>query len=227
MGKPRLLDASFTVDNPAVVAVKITTVEGATIRKNISTESFLQMIKAAIDDDVDLSSCRWGGVPEGLIDISFHSKGNFIALTQVPAGVYLVDYCNNKYSIPFPSLLFYTKVLNGRVTSSKVFAVKEDRVTKNTELYNYPFGNVHENGNICWGSNQLPNINMPLELNIIPRLFLSAPTNSDLWRADKRLNLEGVEPILSKVYEHLNGKEKFPLNVLIKTKYSIDALFKN
>ena len=219
------LTASFKPDS-TMVSVKSVTDKGASIVKDVLIEDFLTMISSAVrkGDKVSFSDCRLGGLPEGLVDMSYRSDGNFAVLQQVPSTVFVVEYCNKKYSIPFPSLLFFTKVIDGRVTKVATFAVKEEKATAKSTLYHYPFGNVYGDGRVCWGSNKLPQLKKPVESNIIPTLFFSAPTNSDLWSREY-FSKEGVEPVLSKVYEFLNGKEEFPLSSLKAAKVTIDELF--
>ena len=224
------LKAHFKKCVPNIVSVTLEHNNGGTLVKKICLKDFFQIFNSAISEETiktDFSALRWNGIPDGLVDIAYQDNKNFMILLQVPAEIFIVEYCGNKYSIPFPSLLFSIKVINGKATETNVFAVKDVKASKNTVLYHFPFGNVYDNGKICWGGNSLPAINSPLESTIIPRLFYSAPTNSDLWNAEKRLDVSIVkcEPVLSKIYEALHNKKTFPLDALMVSSMTIDKLY--
>ncbi|MNE60902.1 hypothetical protein D3C80_1560790 [compost metagenome] len=49
-----------------------------------------------------------------------------------------------------------------------------------TNLYNFPIGNVYDDLRICWGNTRLPSISSVVQLSGIPNIFYSAPFNGDL-----------------------------------------------
>ena len=56
--------------------------------------------------------------------------------------------------VVFPDLAFLFKVREGMVSASFCFALKRDEsgmIGPASRLCYYPFGNVYDNGKICWG----------------------------------------------------------------------------
>lgn len=81
--------------------------------------------------------------------------------------------------LPFPNLVFGF-VLDGQAVVRKyVVAVKESRLTTETELYNYPYSNVHHDAQTCW--NGLPDIQEAFQCGTLPDLFFASPDNGDLY----------------------------------------------
>ena len=106
----------------------------------------------------------------------------------VPGQLQRMAYENGKDSglVPYPSLMFFFTVKEGKIDKSTVFAVKESKlqdINDETPLYNYPYGNVSPfSGRICWGSNSLPKIKSFRELDTHVTLFINSPTNNDLFQ---------------------------------------------
>ena len=228
--EPISLKAEFSGFAPELVTVTLGYKNGGSIVKKVKYNDFITMLNDSVEEgssSVNFSSKSWGGIPDGLIDIAYQDECNFLALVQVPAELFIVQYCGNKYSIPFPSLLFAVKVVGQRVTGTRVYAVKDKKVTKESALYHYPFGNVYNDGDICWGGNSLPNIEGVKDTFKVPQIFYSSPTNSDLWKSGEDVDVEklGNEPVLSKVYAFLNGQKEFPLDALMPTTYKVEQLF--
>lgn len=208
-----------------IVTVKTTDVKGLSVTKEMPYATFVEFLC-----DTNQRPACFGerlGIPEGCYDVTYDSPGNFSGIIIVPSEPFIVSYMENKYVVPFPSLAFYIKVSHGKVVKTLCRALKsgEKKITDKTKLYYYPFGNVYIDGKICWGGNSLPDIEKPSDLSLIPRLFLSAPTNSDLWTSGANINLGKLEPVLSKVYEALNGKKQFPNAMLKECKQNVGQLF--
>ena len=228
--EPISLKAEFSGFAPELVTVTLGYKNGGSIVKKVKYNDFITMLNDSVEEGgtvVSFSNKNWGGIPDGLIDIAYQDESNFLALLQVPAELFIVQYCGEKYSIPFPSLLFAVKVVGQRVTGTRVYAVKDTKVTSESVLYHYPFGNVYADGHICWGGNSLPTVEGVKDAFKVPQIFYSAPTNSDLWKSEERVDIEklGNEPILSKVYAFLNGQKEFPLDALMPTKFKVEQLF--
>jgi hypothetical protein len=131
--------------------------------------------------------------------------------------------------IPFPTCLFVFEVKGGRITDTKVFALRGLAQREVDTVCRFPFGNTYNDGRVCWGSNKLPAIPNPLALVSIVATFFDAPFNGDLFDsstiqrpADHKHKLMDFWAML--VY--LNKKEVFPQEMLYNLKIKIGKLMR-
>lgn len=128
-------------------------------------------------------------------------------------------------TLPFPNLLITSIVgfehnPNGSavktVLSSKMVAVKSTRLmSKNTELYVFPYSNVYKNTDICFGNNEdkLSYYNDVSQLSDLPLLFLNGIFNKDLSFV-KTTNGKSATTVMN----DLEGENIFPPSLLLKYK---------
>lgn len=138
------------------------------------------------------------------------------------------DIMTTDIRVPFPTCLFAFSINGGRLNGSKVFATSGSSILKDTDpLFCFPFGNVYEDGRICWGSNRIPPANTPLAVTGIINLFYDAPFNGDLF------DIAGVRYPNSDVYNfhtligYMNGKDSFPYSLLQKTRLQVKNLMRD
>lgn len=197
------------------VTVEIIQDDHSVESKVISFEDFLSILNGSFENSYD--EYEIGKLPKGYYKGSLfpNHENSFKCTVVVPPGKFPVSYYGTIYTIPFPSLVFCFKVIKGCVNSSTCYAVKDDSPTDDTVLYTYPFGNVHSNGNICWGSNSLGDVRVLADIDRLVATFYGVPTNNDLFTpGDTVLRTESFVETLRSFYEHLNGKDDFPTNVL-------------
>ena len=127
------------------------------------------------------------------------------------------DYKASMITIPFPACIFMFVVKGGRLRTSKVVAVKQTLNTMADRVYRFPFGNTFQDARICWGYNDLPEFNKPMDAISMMALFFDAPFNGDLLDTHtiKPLKDENVQiaEVLALI-KHIEGKEKFPEDAL-------------
>jgi hypothetical protein len=127
------------------------------------------------------------------------------------------DYKPSEISIPFPACLFMFVVKGGKLRSSKVAAVKQTLTATNDMVYRFPFGNTFHDGRVCWGYNDMPNFEKPMDAVSLMALFFDAPFNGDLLDSrtvsefkDGRKHITDALTLI----KHIEGKEKFPEEAL-------------
>lgn len=87
---------------------------------------------------------------------------------------------------PIPRLVFDVRVLEtGKVADCAIGVVADESPTLDTVMYHYPFSNVHNNGSVCTGNNNLPKYRNPLSLKHFPRYLLGLPDNDDMFNCKK------------------------------------------
>lgn len=122
--------------------------------------------------------------------------------------------------IPFPICFFIFNVKGNRVQKSNVFATRSSILKEDDQLYRFPFGNVYNDGSICWGSNKLGVINSPLSLVGVIATFYDVPFNGDLFD-NHIINYPPDVAGFHSFINHLNGKDVFPSTLLVKAGCSV------
>jgi len=153
---------------------------GRTATKNVAVEDFI----AAIQKDMVLrTGIQARGVREFLI------SGNRMVITlEVPPRIRDIVFHDRdvgaklKYKIPFPALVFIFEMHNKILHESWCFATKEPLWKPSVELHLFPFGNVHPDGKICWGSGNIKSDEEYSAANVstLVEKFIKAPFNTDL-----------------------------------------------
>lgn len=153
---------------------------GTSVRKNISIQELKKAMDAVYADH--LKGNMLGPIPEGYLESCYSSPGNFRIWITLPAKIRTLMYYGQVCQIPFPSLLFYFEVIKTNISKSCLYAF-HGKAAEGIPLYRYPFGNVYENGNICWGNTQLPRILSLKDVEHLTEMFFMSDTNDDLFQS--------------------------------------------
>lgn len=210
------LKAMICDDAADVIHVQTIDDDGKTIKKVISVSDFLSLF-----DDCQVIENEYreiGKLPHGYYKGAIHpTREQFRCTIVVPGQVLPVTFMGTEYVVPYPSLVFAFTVCDGRVISSQCFALKDKYPKDSSMLCYYPFGNVYDTGNICWGSNNLPEVKEMCELDRLVSLFLGSPTNMDLYTPEKQfIDPPEYTTSLRSFYEELKNKEAFPTEILLE-----------
>lgn len=153
---------------------------------------------------------RIGRLPQGYYDGALSPAENtFKMAVSIPAAVRPVQYFDTVYVVPFPALMFIFCVATGRINVSEVVALDTDVPQEDSIVYHYPFGNVYNDGKICWGNIALPSISNPLELPKAISGFFASETNNDLYEI-----VDGRQQ--RQLLEELSNADTFPKRYLRK-----------
>jgi hypothetical protein len=124
--------------------------------------------------------------------------------------------------VAFPGLLMAVVCRpekNGtlRIVHERLFATGSPTLRDTDILYRFPFGNVYEDGRICWGQvNESKNIKSISQAGSLLDTFLFNTMNSDLYYKS--------EPPLLAYLESLQSGVDFPHETLRATQYTIKEL---
>jgi hypothetical protein len=116
-----------------------------------------------------------------------------------------------KIYIPFPICIFIFHVIKEKVCDSKLFSLKNTLMRDKDILCRFPFGNTFTDGRICWGSNKLPKICIPMNLVSCIATFFDASFNWDLFDDQ---TISGKNWDFWKLIKELDEKESFPQEML-------------
>lgn len=162
----------------------------------ISTTKFVD------PEELATALSRKARLDTGLLPLNtryFSRSGSLISvLLEVRPHVrkfYTVD--TTPYTAPLPGTVF--KII-GEIKDSKiniagtnVLVYKDPVITPDTELFNFPYGNVFINSAICWGSIKVAPVKEIIYLGAVVETFLGSVFNGHL--ASQSLSAPITEPI--------------------------------
>lgn len=116
-----------------------------------------------------------------------------------------IIYRDKEYqNFPIPRLVFGLRILeNGKVAECSMGVVADEKPTVDTQMFFYPFSNVHPDGKVCTGNNVLPRYKKLTAMKNFPRYLLGLPDNDDMFSREKNKKQLSHEELL----EHLKDKD--------------------
>ena len=188
----RILTSKLNLDDAEKVEVALINEDtGESISKKISLSAYLKMLDR-VDDGTMREIPR---LPVGTLGgLKYVNESTFYIEVYVDADVHPTAYIKeeNIVFLPFPSLLFMIGVTAGKMSVSRVYAVKEcyRQVTADTELFMFPYGNVYQTGKICWGGNyDVFDVDSVTDVELVIERFFSAIMNNDLYHNNTKKNV--------------------------------------
>lgn len=133
------------------------------------------------------------------------------------------EYEATEMQIPYPTCLFKFVVKGGELRSSQVVCVKQTLNTMNDRVHRFPFGNTFKDARICWGYNDMPAFEKPMDVVSMMALFFDAPYNGDLIDGNTMVPFRSDKKQITDTWglvKHINGKETFPEEALYDLGYS-------
>lgn len=118
--------------------------------------------------------------------------------------------------VGMPSLLFMVYIINNKISSARVVAVKDKVIREDSMLYKYPLTNVYGDGAICFGGNDLKKYELDNTFNNLhsfPNMFLMMPSTHELQHQN------GYNMQLRPLLNYLKGKD-FDVDKLVEAKIS-------
>ncbi len=122
-----------------------------------------------------------------------HSKDGFVYYFLSRKGKYPFNNHGKRLNIHYPNVLFkFLLNKEKELKSTEVYVIKEEdlnvtsswgvqaiNIADDTQLYKYPWGNVRDDGSLCWGSNSFQKLDNYMVLNEVVSSFYEASTNRD------------------------------------------------
>lgn len=182
---------------------------------DISTKTIaIADLVAELSHDLEITT---GVLPNGT---RFYSgtKNVYRIGIQVSAKIRTTEFhlhdLSQAFTVPFPEMLFVFGIKEKRIIHSMLFACVPPIGRPNDRLYLFPFGNVWEDGRICWGSVQQASIDEPIVLDtMVTRFFGSVFSGHLISGTNMFYPPQGVVNLRT-LLEHLSGQEHFPDRVL-------------
>ena len=205
----------------AIVSIKE---DGRILNKTVSMEEIISKLMTNY-------SISTGLLPRGT-RIYSGTQSDYAVGIEIPAGVRPLHYIREgqfKGKVPFPPCFMVVGVKNTNITYSAMYAAHGPVTSDKDNLYNFPFGNVYNDGHICWGGVKLSMIKNPIELLPIVSSFMDSEYNGDLMY-DTTFNPSKLEGLISRNLKSLlttiENKEVFPLDILVKAGQTVSGALK-
>lgn len=198
---------------------------GLTQVKNLTIEDTLKLLGES-QAEGKISFYDPGEKPFGYVKHFASDRcDTFKIAVMYPAKRRGIKYYNDTYFVPYPNVLYIYEVRKGYVQTRRCFAVKDKKITPETKLYRFPFGNVNgDSGNMCYGYIRLPKLKNMSEIDKVVDLFLSGAVNDDLWHGNVSKKWKQFE-----LFQYLENKKTFPNNLLVEVEgnaTTFDKVFK-
>lgn len=191
--------------------------DGMEVNKILTVPQLCKVLgNSLVKEDVPLHRVRNDFWPENTIEAFFGDYENYSCVWKVKGTTRVLVYGSKHYHIPFPDLIFKIRVNRGSIVDKQCFAVKEG----DKSLYQYPFGNVSNNGYICTGNIKVEGLSEAVE-NFSEDFFLGK-TNNDYYGDGKGR----IKPACSqeKLLDKLEKLDAFPEKWLVKTKLKMNDI---
>lgn len=213
-----LLDEELNKSN-CIECAKVTIQEnnGKKRTRVVTMESLIKSLTNSVTNEIVKAPV--GRIPFGYYDATLgEDQGMMCAevVTVLPAERQIIQYEDTRYDVCLPSLVFHFDIVRGRVSSTDVYAMKDEAPTDRSRLYRYPFGNVSTSGRVCWGVNVLPGISGLKSLEEVMTLFVQSPCNNDYYDGKEYCNHKDFT--LRQLFEMLKDEESYPENYLVSLK---------
>ena len=192
--------------------------EGIVSRKTMTPETFFKAILGSrYDDGVHPT----GLLPEHCFSVTLTGP-NILYYFRYPELCADISYHGTVYvDFPLPRLVFSVRYMPDccKIGDTRLAVVKDEHLTPDTVIYNYPFSNVYKNHQICLGNNALPIYKDPTRIHTLMRLILSFPNNDDMFSEKNNKLGMGYRDLL----EHLKDKDPayYYTDVLIPMKKTL------
>ena len=159
--------------------------DGSAVQKTVTMADF---IRAMSTIEAEQERClEIGQIPNGFYDgvLIQNKEQSFDVIITVSAHLGVIYLFGVPKQVVFPDLAFLFKVREGMVSASFCFALKWDEsgmIGPASRLCYYPFGNVYDNGKICWGNTVFPKMTSIKDAEKLIQAFFDAETNNDLYQ---------------------------------------------
>lgn len=217
--------ATSDAETMAKVRMEFSFSDGSAVQRTVTMADFLRAM-CAIEAEQE-RRIEIGQIPRGFYDgvLVQNKEKSFDVLITVSTHLGVIYLFGVPKQVIFPDLLFLFQVRGGKVSASFCFALKsmdQEEIGPMSRLCHYPFGNVYDNGKICWGNTLLPNLDSMKDTESLIQAFFDAETNNDLYQNRIMEHPEFKEQ--SGLLEALKEMDTFPKEWLIETGKNLSSL---
>lgn len=194
---------------------------GSTVQKIIDPESLVDALSKQVKFETGL-------LPKGTKYFK-HMEHMDLIVIEYPGHIRQIQFKGGStFTVPIPPTVHFIHLNMERnqykFAGSRCFCLVQPLISPATDLYMFPYGNVHSGGDVCWGSIQLPAVKeLPGVLAYVDTFF-SSVFNGDLgggtfqtfhYTAEDGTRVEVNHA--ARLMAYMNGKTDFPMDKLVRT----------
>lgn len=205
------------------------------VSRNIAVHELI----AAMSDDVIL---RTGIMSPGIREYYVYGEREVIVV-ECPPKIREAKFMGHsgRIKIPFPPLLLFFGLLDGKMNNSAVFAIKEPFTDPSMTLYSFPLGDADpHSGTICWGHNsansnytamnKVASYGVSNVQGLVVRFFSGKFNDNFTGNNSCFTSPKDAKRRISRasgLVNYLKGKTSFPLDILKKAGIKYEEVIKN
>jgi len=208
--------------NSSEVQVSLIGPDGTVGQKTISVDDLITQLASShrISTDILPRGTRFykGSPSDYYIGVELIPKKRPLQIDNVEDGV--------RKFLPVPRSLFVMHIKNNRSFNTWLFCLAAPLNNWSESLYGFPYGNVYEDGRICWGDARLGNITKPMDLIGALAMFFDSGFNGDLINEGAFVHPTvgpGEDPVdnLWGLVKYVENMEEFPEDLMYKKGYTL------
>jgi hypothetical protein len=219
--------------NNSDTIVTLTDSNGRVVEKCVSAEDLMSNLAAqrSLSTGILPSNTRFfkGGQNNYVLVMESPAKIRNFTL-HAAAQAHQEGYKPRQLMIPFPNCVLIFKVVNRRLFNTWVYSTANKISSVDNNLCVFPYGNIYQDGHVCWGQVQLPEINSPQNLSAVVALFFDAPFNGDLTYHRTFTNPRNSDVVLNNFWDlvnYMDGKPNFPEEMLFSSGMNLNTAIQN
>lgn len=184
-----------------------------------------EAVANAILQSLETGMVRTPVLPRGALHYVELSKSRRFVFIEVPPQCRKAFYHEAVIEdVPFPRLVFGFELHEREkkwAIAHVYLAALEGQIipTEESMVFFYPYTNVQGNFQVCWGGQQLPQIERFSQLSTFPELFFNSP-NSDCYYYDANISKMSYRELVTKIQG-----QTFPQEYLKPTNLTLQDWF--
>ncbi len=152
---------------------------GVSYWKSVDVKDLLRVLNESIIKTAE-EAINSPLMPTGTIGYKeFLDRNAYTVLMYRAPRVASISFEGRLYEVGYPAMVYQFTVSNKVLTRTSIYAVKDNILKPETELFRYPYFNAFEDGRICMGNNHI-DIEETWQLHKAPDILSSLPGNNGL-----------------------------------------------
>lgn len=208
--------------HPEKLPLLIIEQDGNKTSKYVYADQIIHMLASSVDentmasfDQVALSS---PALPPGTVKYSKSARGKDYFFMTVDETSHDITY--NQFSfedVSYPKMVFAFAVAGKQLVEVYCAAYKDTFLRDTTELFRFPYSNVHSNGKLCYFTNEP--VHDLVQLQTFPYQWRDVKNNDHIYFAGET---NQIKDTLFNVYKRFEG-QPFDYNILTPMHKTFEA----
>ncbi len=153
------------------------TINGVSYWHNLNIDDFLKALNNSVYQNQEETFAS-PMLPLGTIGYQERNNSYSVTMYREPR-ITGITFEERNYQVGYPGIIYVFTVTNKVLSGTRMFAVTDQLLRPETEIYRYPYFNAWADGRICMGINHIP-IEYPWQLHKMPDIIASMPANNGL-----------------------------------------------